>query len=133
MTSNGKKNLSFEQLPQVVAELSENVKVLQATMASLVSKVGITPFTENQVSNNYQHELCNIDRACAITKKAKSTLYALARKGDMPCIKKGKCWYFFEDELMNWMEQGRRNHSYRSEDILHQIRSGIHHKPKTIQ
>lgn len=128
-----KKNLSFEQLPQVVAELSENVKGLQTTMTSLLSRVGLTPLPENQVSNNYRHELCDIDRACAITKKAKSTLYALARKGDMPCIKKGKCWYFFEDELMTWMEQGRRNHSYCTKDMLHQIQSDIHHKPKSIR
>jgi len=43
--------------------------------------------------------------------KAKSTVYTLVRKGSIPCYKSGKKLYFYEDELLEWINTGRKNSS----------------------
>ncbi|WP_379997583.1 helix-turn-helix domain-containing protein [Dysgonomonas termitidis] len=49
-----------------------------------------------------------IDEACRIIQEAKSTIYSLARKGLIPCYKKGEKLFFFEDELINWIQKGKK-------------------------
>ena len=55
-----------------------------------------------------KHRLIEIDEACKITRKAKPTIYTLARKGLIPAYKRGKKLYFYEDELLQWIESGRK-------------------------
>lgn len=50
----------------------------------------------------------NIERACEITGLAKPTIYALAPKGGIPNYRQGKRLYFYEDELLQWIQSGRR-------------------------
>lgn len=50
-----------------------------------------------------------IDEVCKILGKAKPTVYALACKRLIPCYKSGKKLYFYEDEILAWIEQGRRS------------------------
>lgn len=122
---------TFDQLYQVLAGLREEVRRLRTSVETLLPKGNEA--TSPTASNVHAHTLCDIDRACEITQKAKSTLYAIARRGDMPCIKNGKNWYFYEDELTEWIEQGRHSHrSTNSDELLSQIQASIHHKPKSI-
>lgn len=123
---------TFDELFQIIADLREEVKGLKASIEALQpQKSGAV--SSDQTSCTLTHKLCKIDRACEITRKAKSTLYAIARRGDMPCIKNGKNWYFYEDELMDWLEQGRQSHcSPNNEQMLSQIQANIHHKPKSL-
>ena len=48
----------------------------------------------------------SIDEACKFIGKAKPTIYALVRKRLIPCYKNSKELYFFEDELLEWIESG---------------------------
>lgn len=123
---------TFDELFQTIADLRDEVKGLKASIEALQSpKSGA--ISSDQTSCTLTHKLCDIDRACEITRKAKSTLYAIARRGDMPCIKNGKNWYFYEDELADWIEHGRHSHcSLSSEQMLSQIQANIHHKPKSL-
>ena len=126
---------TFDQLPQLVTELAEKVDSLQSTVVRMLRQNNYLS-TDLKASNHYPHTLCDIKRACELTKKAKSTLYAIARRGEIPCLKKGKCWYFFEDELIDWIEQGRHQlsqyYSSANEKILTEIQKNIRHKPKSI-
>lgn len=125
---------TFDQFYQVLSGLREEVKGLRASLEALLPNRNNALQGSTSVSNIYVHKLCDMDRACEITQKAKSTLYAIARRGDMPCIKKGKSWYFYEDELAEWVEQGRCCYnSLNSNELLREIQSGIHHKPKSIR
>ncbi len=51
-----------------------------------------------------KHRIVEIDEACKITRKAKPTIYTLARNGLIPAYKRGKKLYFYEDELLQWIE-----------------------------
>lgn len=89
--------ISFENLPKAVAHLLSEV----AEIKLLVEKSRPSAPTS-------KHIPIGIDEACAIIAKAKPTVYALVRKRLIPCYKNGKKLYFFEDELLAWIESGRK-------------------------
>jgi len=49
-----------------------------------------------------------IVRASELTGKAVTTLYRYTAQGLIPCYKKGKSIMFFEDEVLDWVRDGRR-------------------------
>lgn len=78
-----------------------------------------------------KHRLIEIDEACKITRKAKPTIYTLARKGLIPAYKKGKKLYFYEDELLQWIESGRKQMRAMSlQEQAAEIVYGVKRKPK---
>ena len=77
-----------------------------------------------------KHVLVEIEDACRIIRKAKPTIYTLVRKGLLPAYKKGKKLY--EDELLAWIENGRRKTSEQTyEEMLANMQGGVRHKPKS--
>ena len=78
-----------------------------------------------------KHRLVEIDEACKITRKAKPTIYTLARKGLIPAYKRGKKLYFYEDELLQWIESGRKQMRAMSlQEQAAEIVHGAKRKPK---
>ena len=67
--------------------------------------------SELQPPASDKHVLVEIEDTCRIIRKAKPTIYTLVRKGLLPAYKKGKKLYFYEDELLAWIENGRRKTS----------------------
>ena len=90
------EQITFDKLPQAVGYLTEQMEQIRQMVAAL----------QPQVSSD-KHRLIEIDEACKITRKAKPTIYTLARKGLIPAYKRGKKLYFYEDELLQWIEAGR--------------------------
>ena len=79
-----------------------------------------------------KHCLIEIDEACKITRKEKLTIYTLARKGLIPFYKRSKKLYFYEDELLQWTESGRKKMQAMSlqEQQAVEIVHGTKRKPK---
>ena len=77
--------------------LTEQVERIHKIVAALQPQTAIN-----------KHPIVEIDEACKITRKAKPTIYTLARKGLIPAYKRGKKLYFYEDELLKWIEEGRK-------------------------
>jgi excisionase family DNA binding protein len=88
--------ITFDKLPEAVAFLIQEVSQIR----ELVEK--------NKPQSVEKRRPIEIDEACSFVKKAKPTIYALVRKGLIPCYKNGKKLYFFEDELMQWISNGRK-------------------------
>ena len=88
--------ITFDSLPQAVAYLVDEVTAIKL----LVEKTQ-KPVVEKRIP-------INIDDACRIIGKAKPTVYSLVRKRQLPCYKNGKKLYFFEDELMDWILNGKK-------------------------
>ena len=115
-------NVSFDELPQAVAYLTEKVEELSV----MVSKL-------QPVQTPKERKPIEVDVACNILKKAKPTIYNLVRKGVIPAYKKGKKLYFYEDELLHWIETGRKETSQQTYDeMLATMQSGVRHKPKSL-
>lgn len=89
--------VSFDTLPKAIAYLMQEV----AEIKSLLEKM------QTPIVSTKRYPI-GIDEACKIIGKAKSTVYALVRKREVPCYKNGKKLYFFEDELLAWIEKGKR-------------------------
>ena len=89
--------ITFDKLPQAVGYLTEQVERIHKIVAVLQPQTAID-----------KHRIVEIDEACKITRKAKPTIYTLARKGLIPAYKRGKQLYFYEDELLQWIESGRK-------------------------
>ena len=90
------ETVTFDKLPEAVGYLTEQVIELKRMVPEL------------QPPASDKHVLVEIEDACRIIRKAKPTIYTLVRKGQLPAYKKGKKLYFYEDELLQWIESWRR-------------------------
>ncbi len=61
--------------------------------------------------------ILNIEEAVRITKLSKSRLYVLAGNGTIPNFKRGCRILFDKEELLKWLESGRR-HSQHEIDAM---------------
>jgi excisionase family DNA binding protein len=105
--------ITFDKLPEAVAFLIQEVSQIR----ELVEK--------NKPQSVEKRRPIEIDEACSFVKKAKPTIYALVRKGLIPCYKNGKKLYFFEDELMQWISNGRKK---TIDEIKAEIESKLHQR-----
>ena len=78
--------ITFDKLPQAVGYLTEQVERIHKNVAAL----------QPQTATD-KHRIIEIDEACKI-----------ARKGLIPAYKRGKKLYFYEDELLQWIESSRK-------------------------
>ena len=114
------KTITFDKLPEAVGYLTEQVIELKKMVSEL------------QPPPSDKRTLVEIEDACRIIRKAKATVYRLVQKGILPAYKKGKKLYFYEDELLAWIENGRKETSAQSyEDMLAAMQNGVRHKPKS--
>ena len=112
--------ITFDKLPQAVGYLTEQVERIHKIVAAL----------QPQTTTD-KHRIVEIDEACKITRKAKPTIYTLARKGLIPAYKRGKKLYFYEDELLQWIESGRKPlQALNLQEQAAEIVLGVKRKPK---
>ena len=107
-----KNEISFENLPKAVAHLVSEV----AEIKLLVEKGQTPTIPQKRIP-------IGIDEVCEIIGKAKPTIYALVRKRLLPCYKNGKKLYFFEDELLAWIENGRKKTVH---ELTAELEANIH-------
>ena len=111
-------DITFEKLPAAVEQLLREMVELKSLIGKLVP---CAPERRRPIE---------IDEACGIVRKAKSTIYALVRRGLIPCYKVGKRLYFYEDELLAWIASGQRKTvAQTKEEIEAQMSAGIKHRP----
>lgn len=115
-----KETVTFDKLPETVGYLTEQVIELKKMVAEL------------QPPASDKHVLVEIEDACRIIRKAKPTIIHWYAKGCFLPIKKAKNYYFYEDELLAWIENGRRKTSEQTyEEMLANMQGGVRHKPKS--
>lgn len=116
------ESITFDKLPQAVSYLTEQVIELKQMVSAL-----------QPTSSANNHILVEIDEAAIIIMKSKPTIYRLVNQGILPSYKKGKKLYFYKDELLAWIENGRKatkeqNHS----GMLKAMQGGMKRKPKSM-
>ena len=103
--------ITFDKLPQAVGYLTEQVERIHKIVAALQPQVAID-----------KHRIVEIDEACKNT---------LARKGLIPAYKRGKKLYFYEDELLQWIESGRKPlQALNLQEQAAEIVLGVKRRPK---
>lgn len=99
------KEITFEEMPRAISTILKEID-------------NIKKIVEKDRVPIEKRKPIGIDEACILIKKAKPTIYALARKKLIPCCKSSGKLYFFEDQLLNWIDGGRRK---TSNEILTEI------------
>ena len=119
-------NITFEQLPQAVSILIEKVGQLTDKVEMALGK---TP------QHDEKHNLLSLKEVAALLGKSASTIYAMTSDKRIPYHKRGNKLYFFEDEIIGWIEQGGTSGAYNENEInrrLEELRSSKKRKPKSL-
>lgn len=121
-------NITFEQLPQAVSMLIEKVGLLTDKVEKVL---GMTPQQHGECRT-----LLTLNEVAALLGKSASTIYAMTSEKRIPYRKRGNRLYFFEDEVMQWIEQGGTSGTGSEEDFnkrLEALRSGKKRKPGSLR
>ena len=94
--------LTFNDLPQVVAQLRDEVMGMR-TMLSRQQELSNKPTKENR------HKPMTVEEAIEYTHIPKGTMYMKLEDGTIPATKPGRRWLLYQDELDRWLEANRRN------------------------
>ena len=97
-----KVDLTFNDLPQVVAELRDEVIGMKVLLSDLQKG-------QTQQKMQRMRRTMNVDEASDYLRMPLNTLYMKLQKGDVPATKPGKRWVLYQDELDKWLEANRRN------------------------
>lgn len=93
--------LTFNDLPQVVAELRDEV-IGMKQMLSILQK-------ENGQRKENTHRPMSVEDAAENLKIPQRTLYMKLGNGSIPATKPGKRYVLYQDELDKWLETNRKN------------------------
>ena len=94
--------LTFNDLPQVVAQLRDEVMGMRAMLARQQVESS-KPVKENR------HKPMTMEEAIEYTHIPKGTMYMKLEDGTIPAAKPGRRWLLYQDELDKWLETTRRN------------------------
>ena len=97
-----KVDLTFNDLPQVVAELRDEVIGMKVLLSDLQKG-------QTQQKMQRMRRTMNVDEASDYLRMPLNTLYMKLQKGEVPATKPGKRWVLYQDELDKWLEANRRN------------------------
>ena len=121
-------NITFEQLPQAVSLLIERVGQLTSKVEEALGK--------NDNPQSRKNKLLTLDEVAVLLNKSASTIYTMTSEKRIPYHKRGNKLYFFEDEIIGWIEQGGTSGTGSEEEFnrrLEALRSGKKHKPSSLQ
>lgn len=96
-----KENLTFNDLPQVVAELRDEVVGMRQMLVCLQR--------ENGQRKENTHRPMSVEEAAEYLKIPLRTLYMKLGNGTIPATKPGKRYVLYQDELDKWLEANRKN------------------------
>ena len=89
------ETLSFEKLPEAVANLSKTVKEMKAL---LIQKAEPQSEPDNPIA---------IKEVAELTGLTVPTLYGYCQRNEIPYHKKGNRLYFFKSEIIDWIKTGK--------------------------
>ncbi len=98
-----KESITFDSLPQAVAELQREVSSMKALLMQSLHN------GQNQQKKENTHRLMSVEEAAEYLRMPKNTLYMKLQSGEVPASKLGKCWKIYQDELDKWLEVNRKN------------------------
>lgn len=117
------EDLTFNDLPQVVAQLRDEVMGMKVLLLSLQNRP--TQQRENR------HRPVTPERVAEYTNIPLATIYQKLANGEIPGTKPGKRWVIYLDEIDKWLEVNRKNPIPLTDaEINEGIRKSNRRKPK---
>ena len=97
------KELTFNDLPQVVAQLRDEVMGMRTLLIKQQEENH-----KHQVREN-RHKPMTVEEAAEYTRIPLGTLYMKLGDGTIPATKPGKRYVLYQDEIDKWLEANRQN------------------------
>lgn len=122
-----KENITFEQLPQAVSLLIEKVERLAGKVEEMLGRASCQEAD--------RRKLLSLGEVAALLGKSASTIYAMTSEKRIPYRKRGNKLYFFEDEVMRWIERGGTSGTGNEDEFkkrLEELRNGKKRKPSSL-
>ena len=95
------KELTFNDLPQVVAELRDEVSGMKALLLNLQNR----PIQQRE----NRHRPVTPEQVSEYTNIPLATIYQKLASREIPGTKPGKRWIIYLDEIDKWLEANRKN------------------------
>ena len=89
--------LSFEQLPKAVKDISDKVNNIERLLLA-----------KSETEQPETADLLTIQQAAEFITLSVPTIYGLVHRAEIPVNKRGKRLYFSKQELTNWIKAGRK-------------------------
>ena len=97
------KKLTFNDLPQVVAQLRDEVMGMRALLTRQQEE------NRKRLVRENRHKPMTVEEAAEYTRIPLGTLYMKLGDGTIPATKPGKRYVLYQDELDRWLEANRKN------------------------
>ena len=104
------KYVSPVVLSATLSRMAKQVESLSACINNIERRLNIIDETVGNLPAVNIDGPVGIERACEITGKAKDTIYRYSSQGLIPCYRHGKKLYFFEEELLAWVRDGKKQY-----------------------
>ena len=98
-----KYELTFNDLPEVVAQLRDEVMGMRALLLKQQEENRKHKVREDR------HKPMTVEEAAEYTRIPLGTLYMRLGDGTIPATKPGKRYVLYQDELDKWLEANRKN------------------------
>ena len=98
-----KYELTFNDLPEVVAQLRDEVMGMRALLLKQQEENRRHKVREDR------HKPMTVEEAAEYTRIPLGTLYMKLGDGTIPATKPGKRYVLYQDELDKWLEANRKN------------------------
>ena len=122
------QELTFNDLPQVVAQLRDEVMGMRTLLLNQQEES-----RKHQVRENL-HKPMTVEEAAEYTRIPLGTLYMKLGDGTIPATKPGKRYVLYQDELDKWLEANRKNAvPMTTEEENDAILASHRRKPKTCE
>jgi len=107
--------------------MSPIILTTQEELARLVERVVRRTLldVESKGAKVPESQLLTVKEAASFLDLAVPTLYKLTSNREIPFFKRGKRVYFRKEELVKWVEQGRKK---TREEIAEEVAVGLHEK-----
>lgn len=110
------QGITFNDLPEAMSVMLRKVENMEQAIVGLREDIKKT-----KVHQESEHIPMDVQEACEFLNLKKSTMYYYIQNGLIPTSKKGKKYTFFKDELIKWVESGRKNDPVPSFDEMESI------------
>ena len=97
------ENLTFNDLPQVVAQLRDEVMGMRTLLISQQEE------SRKHLVRENLHKPMTVEEAAEYTRIPLGTMYMKLSDGTIPATKPGKRYVLYQDELDKWLEANRKN------------------------
>ena len=96
--TNDKEELTLQNVPKAVNYLINEIAEMRVVLTSIETGLGL---------GAHKHRPIGIERACEILDLPERTIKKMMRNNTIPYYKIEKKIYFFEDELIKWVQKSR--------------------------